>query len=268
METPKKVIDFGDDDEDKKKPIKPSPFGKRSADRYGKKGAKKAKKGGGEIKVIHAKVTPNPDEPTAGTHGFVVMCDGYAEKLMTDPMYERTSASNLAFLQAVNPEPRVVQVFNPDGTKKMRSNGYQHRGLVIMIPTENVATTDRDAIVEWINQYLIPAIRAHPNCRDDGAPVMSEDDDAYTVVEAWNDVLSDEDIRALINISWKEEVNTPILWMKASQNNLYSMYHRGRLTEAIKDRYLLVARDMDRIDAINLGLITQATLSQDEKVNN
>lgn len=230
---------------------KPSPFkrGLTFNDRATKKG-KVAQK----LFIIHVQPRVNDNDVTAGVHGFLIGSKQYCERLMVTPLYNRTLRENEQFLNTIQPIGRVFSLINPDGTKMMKGD-YQCKAIGILIPQEMVEDMDRAAIIAFVNDTVGPSIALLPGYTATDAPTVDEGPDGYTLFHTWNKCIDDEDIRSFINIELRgDNYNNAGEFMRASTENLYSMYAVGEITNATRARYELTAIHMNHIDSVNLGL--------------
>ena len=246
-----------------------SPF-KREL-KYGKNASAKKKAKTSKqavLKILHIKPNVNDDHPENGVHGFIICCNGYTERLFTQPLYNRNDADNETFLETVNPIGRVFTLTNRDGTPMQNSNGYQMRGIGIEIPTDAVLETTEQVIRDFINNTFIPALVQLPSMIPGREPVLGDGIEGYEQFSVWSEVTTDQDIRTFIAI----ELLTGGLrnaqeWMRASRENLYSMYPLGALTNQVRVMYGLAGHHMANVDATRLGLVIQLHNGVDNQNN-
>jgi hypothetical protein len=230
---------------------KPSPFKRGLTFESAKKKARTTQ----TLFIKHVQPQVNENDITAGVHGILIGSATYAERLMTAPLYNRNLREHVAFLDTVQPVGRVFSLINPDGTKMMKGS-YQHKAICILFPRESVADMNEQAIRDFVNETIGPAIALLPDYTATDPPKVEDGAAGYTRHDTWNQCINDEDIRSFINIEMRgDNYVTAGAFMRASQENLYSFYAVGEIDDATRARYELTVNHMNHADAVNLGLI-------------
>jgi hypothetical protein len=253
-ETPRKIIDIrdSDDDDDIKTPASvktskhASPFGapKNSAER-------KANGPATTARIIH--VLPTPVDTNANAEniisGLIMVVTGTNEFPFFQPHIQKDQRAFVT--QHVTP---WAFDFKPDGKNIIKNNkGFPRKALIWVQYPNNPTLTEEDCKTQydlWM-QFLIDTGYMTENQK----PPLHEVD-GYKVVKTWSEYLSEADIKLLyIKSHLSERYSNMKSFFRHSKNNLYSVYPVGKVpVNVIKEHNLrkyLLEDDADAYNAAN-----------------
>jgi hypothetical protein len=253
-ETPRKIIDIrdSDDDDDIKTPASvktskhASPFGapKNSAER-------KANGPATTARIIH--VLPTPVDTNANAEniisGLIMVVTGTNEFPFFQPHIQKDQRAFVT--QHVTP---WAFDFKPDGKNIIKNNkGFPRKALIWVQYPHNPTLTEEGCKTQydlWM-QFLIDTGYMTENQK----PPLHEVD-GYKVVKTWSEYLSEADIKLLyIKSHLSERYSNMKSFFRHSKNNLYSVYPVGKVpVNVIKEHNLrkyLLEDDADAYNAAN-----------------
>lgn len=125
---------------------------------------------------------------------------------------------------------------------------------------------NQENLTEFYNEVFLPAVQALGIMHDGQGPFLSEEN-PYTVVSTWSEVLQIEDIDKLIKFSMDKTAYKSVAEWMQDKDNLYSVYPVGGVPKKIIDSYGLLKRNLHEDDAVKLNNLftkTSPTANNDE----
>ena len=170
--------------------------------------------------------------------GFTIHVNGYLERIITDPLFDRNRIENLEYMANTDIVPHVFQKFNRErGSPFKNSRNYPLKMLINLCQGEPVT---KDQIGEWVNDTFLPAIQALKTLDGNALPTHDAEVD-YSTVTAWSDILSDLSIERLHRSGWgvelRQDPEEPIPQFRTfvdtradKAQTIYSLWQLGHLT--------------------------------------
>lgn len=189
--------------------------------------------------------------------GFAITCDGYGERFMTQPLYQRETPVHQQFLQAVDPVGWTFTLLNDDGSVFRKPDGINPYQALVVLPGaaffEEGGVIDRAMCESFFNDTLMPAMNLVGNFRYENARPVFHATHSYREVQRWSDIMDLANLEHLLNRTVVADTTDPAitaihLWYKASRANLYSVYNRGRIGVAVMTRYSFAQAHLDEVD--------------------
>jgi len=232
-------------------PIKESPFAKKAKN--------DKKQGQPKIKILHC--VPNVSDPKSdaqdetGHEIFIVVIDGYLQKIVTECMYHKNDDPDAAlFVEHTDP---VLHVFNLcHGYDEVTVVGNNHKTYpvkVLVHALDGDEPASREMLELFVTDTFVPALLTQKDVRKTVKPELHSTE-AYTRYDSWSDLLGHgSGILKLFNLNYKDGDERFGDWLKADKANLYSVWKIGEIPTVIKKSYSLTREQMYEPDwAINV----------------
>jgi hypothetical protein len=194
--------------------------------------------------------------------GFAITCDGYGERYMTQPMYNRETPVHQAFLVTVDPVGWTFNLLNADRTVFRKPDGINAYQAIVIFPGkayfDEGNVIDIDTCKSFWTDTLKPAMDTIGDFRYENARPVWSNTVSYRQVERWYDIMDLANLENLLSRSviapyGIDPAPTGIhQWYKAAQTNLYGVYNRGNLEVNVMTRYSLLEAHLDNADFLRL----------------
>ena len=212
--------------------------------------------------VWHLKSEKIGNEP--GLQFVIVTFEGWADKGLTGPLYERDEPVNKHFLDTMKPMPYVLDIGTRDNPFT-NAAGYPKKALAFRVTPGDEphqfgnirdpnGVAGMDEVEAWMSQKLIPHMMPIATWHRNAHPNMNNDDWYHTIRTA-DEILKGPMITKLITFSFIVE---PYKWVdkleefyKMHHVCIYSFYEKGKLTKDFIKRYNLGIEHIDPEDYAN-----------------
>ena len=185
-----------------------------------------------------------PTDGPGGINGLLIIQDGFTEKVMTDPMLNKSDANNKAFLKKLEP---VLWLFTPvksDGTPVKSMPEYTKKCLVIII--DECVEVNEEFIRDFHTNTFIPAIKevGGRELKDYVVPYIIEGQ-FYRQIAKWTTILSSK--AALMMYSkafcgWAFSGKTLMDFFLETKGNVHSIWNKGKVPSDIQKMYKLESK--------------------------
>lgn len=187
--------------------------------------------------------------------GFVFYCSGYADRILGNILYERSTNKNYGkFVKYVECAKRTCTLLEAGSKTIFRKNykGYTHKGMAIVFKSGTVVS--EEFITKWFEETFMPAWETltEGDLHDNQKPAITED--SWEMVTNWSDIVKTDNL-SYIFTSFKERFKIKERmgqWINLSSDNLYSIYTRGELPKNVYKGYNIKREIMDAFDVRHL----------------
>lgn len=205
------------------------------------------------IRFHHVKCIDCPD-----LHGVVITCDGFGDKEIARPLFERRDLKHSAFLEAVDPVQFVFKII-VDGKDYVNPIGIGNVANAIIVLPGRDAFEDEEPIVldsayckEFFDDTLLPAMLVNATFNEGVAPIW-DDTESYRTVDTWSEILKPSELFKMLKfevVGPKSNLNLPSIehFFKLAKANVYACYPVGKVPDEIKKEYHLASKDLDEDD--------------------
>jgi hypothetical protein len=215
--------------------------------------SKKAKSSVNYVRFHHVTCQESPH-----LHGFAITMDGWADRELAQPLYDRQNPIYAQALEFIDPVSLVFRGINSDGSVMMRTGTQNPVNLIIILPgTEAFEGADPVVINSeycktFFEETLLPAMLTYATFRDGAEPVWS-DEHSYRTLRTWSNILSNADVIRLIRlemIGQNSTYNLPSVefFFKMTQANIYACWGVGNVPPHIIAQHHLVAANLEQAD--------------------
>ena len=227
--------------------------------------------------VWHLKPEKIGNKP--GLQFLLVTFEGWADKGLTGPLYDRDEPVHKHFIDEMKPMLHVLDL----GTREnpfTNSAGYPKKALAFRVtpgdePHQFGNIQDPDGVASmaeveaWMSEKLIPHMMPIANWHRNSKPNMNNDD-WYHVICTADEILKGGMINMLICISF---INEPYKWVdsmeafyKMHHVCIYSFYPKGSLTKDFMKRHKLAIEHIDPEDYANHPTGSLATAAPSKSI--
>jgi hypothetical protein len=189
-----------------------------------------------------------------GLHGFAITCDGWGDKELGNPLYNRNDDKYKLFLEYVDPVSLVFKL-HINGVEYKTADSTRGANAIIILPGLDAFDGDEPILLdkayckEFFDQTLLPAMKTYATFKENNEPVW-DDKESYTTYATWSDIMNEDSIKRFLKLEVvgpNTDLKCPSVefFFKASQDNVYACYHRGGITAEFRKAYHMTAADLD-----------------------
>jgi hypothetical protein len=196
-----------------------------------------------------------------GIDGFLYTANGYVEKPMTTPLYNRLVPDHVEYLSTIGVVPRVFKC-QQDGVtlRKEGTNGTMYdKKFLCLADVDEVPSPE--TIREYLEDCFTPALRVmcdktNVTMYESAYPIWDEET-SYNTVEKWSDIISDQEIHFLVNVYLKQGTDAANVsaYFKQDKMHIYSMWHVGAVPASVINTYQLTAEHLEPQDHAHLETV-------------
>lgn len=188
---------------------------------------------------------------------LLIQGEGYAEKVITDPVYERDRHDVYkAFCDALMPFEKIVNpVQNGEFVTKTvvwKGELRTFRRKCIAVPANNNSDFNPGSdIRKWLDNTFLPSFYTlnFKGSSMDRDMTFRLSDPPYKTVETMSDCISDAAIEDIVGSFYGASTKLGISnFFKANKENLYTCWHPGQVPLRIISAYDLKAQHVDALD--------------------
>lgn len=219
---------------------------------------KKAPRYENSINVYHVQ-TRDPEMSVVG-----ITCSGYAERIMTQPLFDREEADNATFIKDTGVYGHVFIKTDADGKPEKNNKNYDVKLLLVGI---SAGVLTKAFIDDYVTTTFIPAIDNLNLLKASSLPKYDPTTN-FHVVETWTEIMSIGDALTVWRNVFCEKGKCYQFghFVKNTKERVYSMFQAGKVKPQFCIKQQIGPDDLEGEDktTLNQFLAARAHLEQQE----
>ena len=183
--------------------------------------------------------------PANGLNGWVVSCDGYPERVMCHPYFNRKEPKSKVFMENTGCMQHVFLKKDPNGDTALKnSKGYDSKCLVVLTGAK---CTD-EQVQEWFDNSFLPSMKQLKLMDDDNLPVLN---DVIEEVNCWSKALLPAGFKWMLRdycSNYADPKCSVAGFLKRNKNHVSAIYEKGTVTKEFAEDYQLTAQNLYKED--------------------